>query len=101
MTAYNLIEANKPQIENVANVVMEKKESYGDDLVRLLDAQHFNKPDIDWTADATWPNLMNWSKMDLPDRSLNGPATKARATKARATNGRPAKAKARSPRKQG
>jgi ATP-dependent Zn protease len=73
VTAYNLIQANKPQIENVANAVLEKKEIYGDDLVRLLDAQHFVKPDIDWTAEETWPSLMNWSKIDEPrDRSPRG-----------------------------
>jgi ATP-dependent Zn protease len=67
VTAYNLILANKPQIEAVANAVIQKREIYGDDLVRLLDAQHFTKPEIDWTADATWPNLMNWSKFDSDD----------------------------------
>ena len=61
VTAYNLIQANRAKIENVANAVIEKKEIYGDDLVRLLDAQNFEKPEIDWTAEETWPNLMNWS----------------------------------------
>jgi ATP-dependent Zn protease len=64
VVAYNLIQANKPQVEAVANTVMQKKEIYGDDLVRLLDAQHFTKPDIDWTADETWPAIMNWSKIE-------------------------------------
>jgi hypothetical protein len=41
---------------------MERKEIYGDDLVRLLDAQHFVKPDIDWTDEAVWPQIMNWSR---------------------------------------
>jgi ATP-dependent Zn protease len=67
VTAYNLIEANRPQIENVANAVLQKKEIYGDDLVRLLDAQNFKRPEIDWTAEETWPNLMNWSKIDRPE----------------------------------
>jgi ATP-dependent Zn protease len=63
VTAYNLIQANRPQVENVANAVLEKKEIYGDDLVRLLDAQHFVKPEIDWTAEETWPNVMNFSEL--------------------------------------
>ena len=29
--------------------MIEKKEIYGDDLVRLLDAQNFAAPEIDWT----------------------------------------------------
>ena len=49
VTAYNLIRENKDKVETVANAVIEKKEIYGDDLVRLLDAQAFEKPEIDWT----------------------------------------------------
>jgi ATP-dependent Zn protease len=96
VTAYNLIQANRPQIENVANAVIEKKEIYGDDLIRLLDAQRFNKPEIDWTDDATWPKLMNWSKVETDERSLNGRAQKARAPRASVARA----AKTRSPRKQ-
>ncbi|MBV8599684.1 MAG: AAA family ATPase [Actinobacteria bacterium] len=64
VTAYNLIEQNKRQVENIADTVMEKKEIYGDDLVNLLDRQHFTKPQIDWTDESSWPKLMNWSKLD-------------------------------------
>jgi ATP-dependent Zn protease len=66
VTAYNLILLNKEKIEAVANAVIDKREIYGDDLVRLLDSQNFQKPDIDWTADETWPNVMNWSKLEPP-----------------------------------
>ena len=44
MTAYNLILENKDKVEAVADAVMEKKEIYGDDLIRLLDAQQFVQP---------------------------------------------------------
>ena len=47
--------------------MVQKKEIYGDDLVRLLDAQHFTKPEIDWTAEETWPEIMNWSRVEDPD----------------------------------
>jgi ATP-dependent Zn protease len=63
VTAYNLIQQNRDKIENVANAVIDKKEIYGDDLVRLLDSQNFKRPEIDWTADETWPNLMNFSEL--------------------------------------
>jgi ATP-dependent Zn protease len=66
VTAYNLINTNREKIQNVADAVIEKKEIYGDDLVRLLDAQNFVKPEIDWTADETWPDLLVWSKDDPP-----------------------------------
>jgi hypothetical protein len=61
VTAYNLIRINKDKIEHVADTVIEKKEIYGDDLVRLLDAEKFARPEIDWTAPETWPNL-EWSR---------------------------------------
>jgi ATP-dependent Zn protease len=67
VTAYNLIQVNRAKIETVANTVMAKREIYGDDLVRLLDAQNFQRPEIDWTAEETWPNLMNWSKVERHD----------------------------------
>ena len=62
VTAYNLIRLNRDKIETVANAVIEQKEIYGDDLVRLLDAQEFVKPEIDWTAEETWPKIMDYSK---------------------------------------
>jgi len=64
--AYNLMRENKPQIEAVANAVIQKKEIYGDDLVRLLDAQNFKKPVIDWTDEESWPKVMEWSKVERP-----------------------------------
>ncbi len=60
--AYNLMLHNKDKVEAVADAVMEKKEIFGDDLVKLLDDQNFEEPEIDWTADETWPKVMNWSR---------------------------------------
>jgi ATP-dependent Zn protease len=68
VTAYNLVIVNKDKVQAVADEVMEKKEIYGDDLVRLLDAQNFVKPEIDWTDEATWPKLMNWTRDPWLDR---------------------------------
>jgi hypothetical protein len=64
VTAYTLILANKDKVENVANQILEEREIYGDDLVRLLDEQQFVRPEIDWTDEATWPKFMNWSKTE-------------------------------------
>jgi ATP-dependent Zn protease len=68
VTAYNLMRVNHEKVENVANAVFEEKEIYGDELVKLLDEQHFVKPDIDWTADETWPKVMDWSRVRRDDR---------------------------------
>ena len=74
VTAYNLVLANKDKVEAVANAVVEEKEIYGDDLIRLLDDQHFVRPEIDWTDEAVWPPLMNWSKLQLDGaRTATGP----------------------------
>ncbi len=56
-TAVNFISANREQVERVADTLVAKREIYGDDLVRLLDAQHFTKPDIDWAQEAAWPTI--------------------------------------------
>ena len=44
MTAYNLILENKEKVEKIANTILEEQEIYGDDLVRLLDEQDFQRP---------------------------------------------------------
>jgi hypothetical protein len=67
VTAFNLIQANKPKVEHIADMVILKKEIFGDDLVKLLDAQQFQRPEIDWTDEASWPNLMTWSKDERKD----------------------------------
>jgi ATP-dependent Zn protease len=57
VTAENFIAANKTAVERIADAVIEKQELYGDDLMRLLDAQHLQRPEIDWTKDETWPQI--------------------------------------------
>jgi cell division protease FtsH len=57
VTAENFIVANKDAVERIADAVIEKQELYGDDLMRLLDAQHLTRPEIDWTKEETWPQM--------------------------------------------
>ena len=56
-TASNFIVANKDSVEKIADAVIERQELYGDDLVRLLDAQHLRRPEIDWTKEESWPRM--------------------------------------------
>jgi ATP-dependent Zn protease len=72
VTAYNLIRDNKDQVEAIANAVIDKKEIYGDSLVRLLDAQEFKVPQLDWTAEETWPN-MEWTRDEPKPWERGGP----------------------------
>jgi cell division protease FtsH len=57
VTAYNFIQLNKNKVESVAEELIKEREIYGDTITELLDAQHFEKPQIDWTREETWPTL--------------------------------------------
>jgi ATP-dependent Zn protease len=55
--AYNTVRANKDATERVADTLVERKELYGDELVGLLASCKLKKPEIDLTAEETWPTL--------------------------------------------
>jgi ATP-dependent Zn protease len=57
MKAHHLIEHNKEKVEHIANVVVEKKEIYGDELVKLLNGANLQIPDVDLTDERVWPAL--------------------------------------------
>ncbi len=55
--AYHLMAANKPAIDRIADVLVERRELYGDDVTKLLKSIPVTKPEIDLTADETWPQI--------------------------------------------
>jgi len=57
VTAYVFCVHNKDKIAQVATMVEEKKEIFGDELNRLLDSVGLEKPEIDWTKEETWPQM--------------------------------------------
>jgi ATP-dependent Zn protease len=57
MKAHHLIEHNKDKVEQIAEVVIQKKELYGDELVKLLNGANLQIPDVDLTDEKTWPAL--------------------------------------------
>jgi ATP-dependent Zn protease len=57
LAAHHLMEANRPAVEHIADALVARKELYGDDVVRLLDAQRLTLPEVDLTKDEAWPNL--------------------------------------------
>ena len=59
-TAYNAIRVNKDAVDFIADTVLEKQEIFGDELMHLLNSQNLIKPDIDWTAEESWP-VFDWS----------------------------------------
>jgi hypothetical protein len=57
VTAENFIRVNQDKVESIANELIEKGEIYGDELIELLDRQHFVKPELDLSDEATWPRM--------------------------------------------
>jgi ATP-dependent Zn protease len=55
--AWNLILANKDKVEHVADVLIERREMHGDEIVDLLDRLEFVKPKVNLVDDASWPKL--------------------------------------------
>jgi cell division protease FtsH len=55
MKAHHLIEFNKEKVEVIADAVVERKEIYGDELVKLLDDAHLKVPQVDLTDEKVWP----------------------------------------------
>jgi ATP-dependent Zn protease len=57
MKAHHLIEHNKDKVDHIADVVVQKKEIYGDELVKLLNGANLQIPDVDLTDERVWPAL--------------------------------------------
>ena len=55
--AHNLMLANREAVEKIADELVERREIYGDDLVRLLESQNLRRPEIDYADEATWPRV--------------------------------------------
>jgi ATP-dependent Zn protease len=83
VTAYNLIRLNKEAVERIADKVLDEKEIYGDDLVKYLNQQNFQKPVIDWTDEDYWPKFMNWSRVPTGNGNGNGPEKDAESAEPR------------------
>jgi cell division protease FtsH len=57
MRAYHVVKANREAVDHVADVLSERKEMYGDEVVELLDSQNLHEPEIDLLDDSAWPKL--------------------------------------------
>ena len=56
--AYHLMAENKPAVEKLADILVERRELYGDELVGMLNAANLRKPELDLTREETWPRTM-------------------------------------------
>jgi hypothetical protein len=57
VTAYTMIAANRDGVEEIAEVLIDRKEMYGDEVVDLLQTVELVRPEIDLLDDRTWPTV--------------------------------------------
>jgi ATP-dependent Zn protease len=57
VTAYTMIAANKAAVEEIAEVLIDRKEMYGDEVIDLLQAVDLHRPQINLLDDRTWPTV--------------------------------------------
>jgi hypothetical protein len=55
--AYNLVLQNQDAISTIADQLVERREIYGDELVKLLDSVGLQEPKVDLTKEEAWPTL--------------------------------------------
>jgi cell division protease FtsH len=73
VAAHNLVLHNQNGVENIAEAVLTKKEIFGNELERLLEAQKIAVPEIDFNDDAAWPAAVFESPAPRPP-ALPAPA---------------------------
>ena len=54
VTAYTFVAANRDKVEHIADVLSERKEMHGDEVVDLLNSVDLVKPEIDLSDETTW-----------------------------------------------
>ncbi|HEX6700859.1 MAG TPA: hypothetical protein VF101_09025, partial [Gaiellaceae bacterium] len=55
--AHTFVAHNRGAIEKIADVVVERRELYGDELVELLRSAGLERPEVDLTKEESWPVL--------------------------------------------
>ena len=57
VTANNLIVHNREKVEQIAEVLVERREMHGDEVVELLDRARLEEPQIDLLDENAWPKV--------------------------------------------
>ncbi len=57
VTAYALMDTNREGIEQIADVLVDRKELHGDEVGELLDSVALTRPALDLTNPDTWPKV--------------------------------------------
>ena len=57
VSAHNLIAHNRRAIEQIADVLIERRELHGDEIVELLERANLELPEADLLEERSWPKL--------------------------------------------
>jgi ATP-dependent Zn protease len=57
VAAQSLIEANRVEVESIAETLVARRELHGDEVVALLERHRLHRPDFDLTDEEKWPKL--------------------------------------------
>jgi ATP-dependent Zn protease len=57
LTGHALIQHNREQVERVAEILMERRELHGDEVVQVLDSVGLRRPEIDLLDQRVWPKI--------------------------------------------
>jgi len=57
VAAYATIVANRDAVEHIADVLVERREIYGDEVLSLLEECNLQKPTFDELDEASWPKV--------------------------------------------
>ena len=57
VTAHHVIAHNREKVEQIAEVLIERRELHGDEVVELLERARLEAPEIDLLDEAAWPKV--------------------------------------------
>jgi hypothetical protein len=57
VTAHNVVRQNQDKVEQIAEVLIERRELHGDEVVDLLERARLRTPQIDLLDEAAWPKV--------------------------------------------
>jgi ATP-dependent Zn protease len=66
VAAHNLVVANRPAIGRIADMLVAKREIFGDELLSLLEDARITIPEVDLNDEASWPPPSFSAQVGLP-----------------------------------
>jgi len=57
VAAHNVILANRDAVEKIADVLADRRELFGDELLSLLESAQLTIPEVDLSEESAWPTM--------------------------------------------